>query len=116
MDQLHYDCLIKEADILQQLNHNNIVKFERILESETRVFLVMELVQGGSLQDYIEQRNKEGNPIKDEEAASIMKSILSALHYIHSKDIIHRDLKPRKNTISPISHSTHRKYLNCQSR
>lgn len=93
---------------MQQLNHKNIVKFERILESETRVFLVMELVHGGSLQDYIEQRNKDGNPIKDEEAASMMKSILAALHYIHSKDIIHRDLKPRKNTLRPIGPITHR--------
>ena len=85
---------MKEADILRQLNHTNIVKFIKIIESETRVFLVMELVNGGQLQEYIEERRKQGIPFTDEEVSTIMRSIFSALQNIHSKDVIHRDLKP----------------------
>jgi len=84
----------KESKILQQMNHPNIVKFVAINESETRIFLVMELVRGGQLKALMEERNKSGNPLTDEEAATIMKSIFSGLQYIHLKDIVHRDLKP----------------------
>ena len=86
---------MREADILRQLNHDNIVKFVRMIESETRVFLVMELISGGQLQEYIKERYQNGNPLNDEEASTIMRGIFSALLHIHSKDIIHRDLKPR---------------------
>ena len=86
---------MKEAEILGQLRHPNIVKFERIIESETRAFLVMEIIKGGQLQEYIDERKKQNLPITDEEAATIMRAIFSGLQEIHSKDIIHRDLKPR---------------------
>lgn len=104
LDQAQYGYLLKEAAILQQLNHNNIVKFVKIIESETRVFLVMELVKGGQLQEYIEERNKQNNPIKDEEAATIMRAIFSALQEIHTKDIVHRDLKPRNQLVNFIAY------------
>ena len=54
----------------------------------------MELVKDGQLKTLIEDRAKEGKTFIDEEAAAIMKGIISALKYIHSKDVIHRDLKP----------------------
>ena len=95
LDQAQYDSFMKEADILRQLNHTNIVKFVKIMESDTRVFLVMELVQGGQLQEYIEERKEKGIPFTDEEVATIMRSIFSALQNIHANDVIHRDLKPR---------------------
>ena len=108
LDQAQYDSFMKEADILGQLNHPNIVKFVKIIESETRVFLVMELVKGGQLQEYIEERKAQGIPFTDEEVATIMRSIFSALQNIHSKDVIHRDLKPR--IFFSTSSLTNRKY------
>lgn len=56
----------------------------------------MELIEGGQLDDFIEERRKQGKPITDVEAASIMRGIFAGLQYIHSKDVVHRDLKPRK--------------------
>lgn len=85
---------MQEAEILSQLNHPNIVKFVKILESDTKIFLVMEWVKGGRLMDFISERNKLHNPLTDQEASLVMKSILSGVEYIHSKDILHRDLKP----------------------
>jgi len=90
------ESLWKESHILQQMNHPNIVKFVAINESETRIFLVMELVRGGQLKTLIQERNKKGQPLSDEEAATVMRSLFSGLQYIHGKDIIHRDLKPGK--------------------
>lgn len=57
----------------------------------------MEIIKGGQLQEYIDERRKQNRPITDEEAATIMRAIFSGLLEIHNKDIIHRDLKPRNN-------------------
>jgi len=89
--------VLKEAEITSQLQHPNIVKFVRMIETDTRLLLVMEWVKGGQLMQMIEKKKQERKPFTDEEAATIMRSLLSAVAYIHSKDIIHRDMKPGKN-------------------
>jgi serine/threonine protein kinase len=58
--------------------------------------IVMEWVKGGRLIDLNRQRVAEGKPLSDEEGSTIMKKILQAVEYIHSKNILHRDLKPGK--------------------
>jgi serine/threonine protein kinase len=88
------NSFLKEGEILGQLDHPNIVKFVKVMETETRFFLVMELIECGSLKAFMEERFKEGKPFSDEEAATIMKAIFSAVKYIHSKNIVHRDIKP----------------------
>ena len=54
----------------------------------------MECVKNGQLKNLIAKRKREKKSFSDQETAIIMKSISSALNYIHSKDIVHRDLKP----------------------
>ena len=54
----------------------------------------MELCKGGNLKDLIEERKQEGRSFTDLEASIIVRSIASAIEYIHSKGIVHRDLKP----------------------
>ena len=63
-------------------------------ESEQYILLIMELIEGGTLKDLIE--SKKGKGFADDEASSIMKSILSAVRYMHDKGFIHRDIKPGK--------------------
>lgn len=54
----------------------------------------MSLVKGGSLQDTLEQRKSNSKfPFSLQEAATIMKSLLEAVNYIHQRGIVHRDLK-----------------------
>jgi serine/threonine protein kinase len=54
----------------------------------------MEMIKSGQLKEFIDMRQAKKRPITDEEASVIMKNILSAVQYMHSKEIIHRDLKP----------------------
>lgn len=56
----------------------------------------MELVEGGNLKYFIQNRVKINLLFNDEEASHIMKGILNGIEHIHLKNIIHRDIKPRK--------------------
>jgi serine/threonine protein kinase len=93
LSRQQYDSILKEAEILQQLNHPNIVKFIKVIETEKRILLVMELIRGGQLKSLVKERVAENNPINDLEASIIMKHIFSALECIQGKEIVHRDLK-----------------------
>ncbi|EAS01119.2 Serine/Threonine kinase domain protein (macronuclear) [Tetrahymena thermophila SB210] len=88
------DRLRKEAKILSQLDHKNIVKFERVFESETRIFIVMELLLGGTLRQLMSERKKSKQWFTEQEAAQIMNNIINGVAYFHGKSIVHRDLKP----------------------
>lgn len=86
--------LMSEAKILSELDHVNIVKFSRVWESETKIFIVMELLLGGTLRQLMSEKKKNNEWFTEIESAQIMHSILSGVAYFHSKSIVHRDLKP----------------------
>lgn len=87
--------LKKEAEILSALNHPNIVKFIHLKETEKRLFLVMELVYGGNLSEFI-----QSTKLTDSQAAQIMHGVLKAVEYMHNQNVIHRDIKPQNILIS----------------
>ena len=60
----------------------------------------MELVNAGTLKDFIKCRYSNSDQINDNEASCIMKQILSAINYIHQLGIVHRDLKPQNILMS----------------
>jgi serine/threonine protein kinase len=79
----------REAQILAALNHPHIGAIYGLDEANGKQFLVLELVDGGTLAD----RLKRGALLLDE-ALAIAKQIVGALEAAHEKGIIHRDLKP----------------------
>lgn len=66
----------------------------KFYETKKVLYIVMELVQGGTLKDYIEKREKNNESLKEEEIALIMKGIFSAVQYMHDMHVLHRDIKP----------------------
>jgi ribosomal protein S6 kinase alpha-5 len=70
--------------------HENIVKLYDVLVDDLHTYIIMELLSGGELFDRISHRSQ----FSEKEAASIMKSLISAIQFIHSQGIVHRDLKP----------------------
>ncbi len=81
---------IQEAKIMATLNHPNITRVIDFDESENRLSIVMEYLEGQTLSDYI----KEKGAFPENEAIQLFGKILDAFYYAHGKNIIHRDIKP----------------------
>jgi calcium/calmodulin-dependent protein kinase I len=81
--------LRQEAAVLSSLNHPNIVKFIAVKESNTRIFIIMEYVRGGTLGSYMKTKK-----MTEKKSNLAMTGILRAVEYLHSNGIVHRDLKP----------------------
>src|SRR6266581_5798501 len=79
----------REAQVLASLNHPHIGAIYGLDEANGQQFLVLELVDGESL-----DRRIARGPIPVDEALAIARQIAEALEAAHEKGIIHRDLKP----------------------
>ena len=79
----------REAKVLASLNHPNIAAIYGLEEAGDSPALVLEYVEGPTLQDRIAQ-----GPISLDEALPIAKQIAEALEAAHEAGVIHRDLKP----------------------
>lgn len=89
-----------EIRVLKSLNHPNIIRLEDTFESPDRIYMVMEIMKGGELFDYVVEKGT----LSEEEASVLVRKITSAVNHMHNQDIIHRDLKPENlllNTKGP---------------
>lgn len=91
----------KEAELLCSLDHPGIVKFLNYVETENGLFLIMEYVKGMTLKDFIEKKN---GLIVESRAYPMIKEILNAFSYAHSKGIIHCDIKPSNIMVDDEGH------------
>lgn len=82
--------LIKEVMILKSLDHPNIVKIYEYFQDKEYIYIVMELVRGKELYQYI----TEAAPLSENLSAVIFRQVLSAVSYMHMRNVVHRDLKP----------------------
>src|SRR5215831_9136160 len=86
----------QEAQILASLNHPNIAQIHGLEDSGNSSCIVMELVEGETLQD----RLKHG-PMPLDETLRIAHQIAEGLEAAHERGIIHRDLKPANIKVAP---------------
>jgi ABC-type oligopeptide transport system substrate-binding subunit/predicted Ser/Thr protein kinase len=81
---------VREGQALRQLNHPNIVKMVAAVEEDGQHYLVLEFVEGGSLQDLLDAQG----PMPSARVIEIALDLADALTRAHRLGIIHRDLKP----------------------
>ena len=88
------ESLKREIYFLQQLTHENIIKYKDEKETKNNIYLVLEYCNGGELKNihhrYITENNK---PFPEEYVQHIMRQIFNGFYYLHTKNIMHRDIK-----------------------
>ncbi|MEU3144170.1 MULTISPECIES: serine/threonine-protein kinase [unclassified Streptomyces] len=84
------DLTLREARALAQLSHPHIIVVHDVVEDDERPYIVLELIDGGSLADRVAARG----PVDAVEAARIGIALLGALRAAHASGVLHRDLKP----------------------
>ena len=82
--------LKREIDLLQKLNHINIISVYEIFENIDNYYIVMEYCSKGELFNYIVSKNR----LNESEASYFFYQLINGLEYIHSIGISHRDIKP----------------------
>jgi calcium/calmodulin-dependent protein kinase I len=84
------EALETEVEILERLEHPNVVKLRQVFDTPSCFYMVMEMLTGGELFDRIveKERYTEG------EARATVRKVADALRYCHARGVVHRDLKP----------------------
>jgi serine/threonine-protein kinase len=85
-----YERFQREAEILQQFRHPNIVRFLAVGRYQGTSYIAMEFIQGKTLEQILQER--EALPWK--EVVDLGVQICEALQYAHDHGVVHRDLKP----------------------
>lgn len=80
----------REARAMAQLNHPNLVNVYDFSTSGDDVFLIMELITGGTLRELLAERG----PMPPHAATAVMRAVLTGLSVIHARGLVHRDIKP----------------------
>ena len=80
------DQFYTEIRTLRSLRHPNIITLYDVYVTEDKIYIVMELMHGGELFDYVVQKGT----LTKEEASRIVRKVTDALVYMHSKNVIHR--------------------------
>jgi eukaryotic-like serine/threonine-protein kinase len=86
----------REATISAGLRHPNIVLIYDVGQQDDYHFIVMDLLEGGTLRDVI----RSSAPMSVEKAVELLRPLASALDYAHERGVIHRDIKPGNVMVS----------------
>lgn len=79
-----------EISTMKLIKHPNVIKIFEVMASRTKIYIVIEFVNGGELFDKISQRGR----LKEDEVRVYFQQLINAVDYCHSRGVYHRDLKP----------------------
>ncbi|KAI9228652.1 MAG: kinase-like domain-containing protein [Piptocephalis tieghemiana] len=83
-------ALQREVGLLMTIDHPCAIRVKQVFQDPSKLYLVMELAEGGELFDRVVKRGRLTEP----EARSVFLQLLGAIKYLHDRNITHRDLKP----------------------
>ncbi|XP_050941786.1 CBL-interacting serine/threonine-protein kinase 9 isoform X2 [Cucumis melo] len=80
----------REISTLKVVKHPNVCKIYEVMASKSKIYIVLEYVDGGELFDKIAAKGR----LKEDEARKYFHQLINAVDYCHSRGVYHRDLKP----------------------
>jgi CRP-like cAMP-binding protein len=83
--------VVQEKNIMSELDHPFIIKLVNTYQDKQRVYMLVQLVQGGELYSVLHRPRSDGVP--ESQAKFYGATILAGLSYMHRRNIIYRDLK-----------------------
>lgn len=84
----------REASVLYQIRHPQVPEFRATFESEGRLLLVQDYVEGKNYRNLLLDRLKSGQTFSENEVFALLQMLLPVLSYLHNHNIIHRDISP----------------------
>ncbi|VEL28603.1 unnamed protein product, partial [Protopolystoma xenopodis] len=91
LDPLSREHLFQEVMCMKLVQHPNVVRLYEVIDTGTKLYLVLELGDGGDLYDFI-MRHEDG--VGEQVAKRYFRQIVTAIAYCHRLHVVHRDLKP----------------------
>ncbi|KAH6756607.1 hypothetical protein C2S51_038906 [Perilla frutescens var. frutescens] len=87
---LHHRMIKREISTMKMIKHPNVVNLVEVMASKTKIYIVLEYVNGGELFDKIAKYGK----LKEDAARKYFQQLINVVDYCHSRGVYHRDLKP----------------------
>ncbi|XP_072305916.1 serine/threonine-protein kinase 33 [Eucyclogobius newberryi] len=84
-----WKLLDNEIEILQRVDHPNIIHLREVLNTAQKMYLALELCAGGDLKQLLKRKRF----LTEDEARPIIRALAEVVVYLHRRDIAHRDLK-----------------------
>ncbi|KAF9120587.1 hypothetical protein BGW39_011254 [Mortierella sp. 14UC] len=84
--------LRREIDLMESLDHPNIVKLHEVIETQFTIYVCMEYVEGCSLEEHL--KAQDFSRIGEKDARKIIRELAGAISHCHSRFVAHRDIKP----------------------
>ncbi|XP_078256610.1 SNF related kinase b [Rhinoraja longicauda] len=83
--------LLQEVRCMKLVQHPNVVRLYEVIDTQTKLYLILELGDGGDMFDYI---MKHDRGLSEGQAKVYFAQIVHAISYCHKLHVVHRDLKP----------------------